>query len=167
MELVRAQLRRATEKYEYMISKLSSCDSSQPMDVEISQNLGRSLSGLHKQHSCPAHLLDVESITRSNGWTSCSTNQTSPHLERAQSIPVSTEVSLTNLVDPEDQENSAKKSLTEVKKPEPIRIPEDFLCPISLELMRDPVIVATGQVWFNSLIKYKALLVNVKVLPYF
>lgn len=26
-------------------------------------------------------------------------------------------------------------------------IPDDFRCPISLELMRDPVIVSTGQVW--------------------
>lgn len=34
-------------------------------------------------------------------------------------------------------------------------IPDDFRCPISLELMKDPVIVSTGQVyacWISSLI---------------
>lgn len=39
-----------------------------------------------------------------------------------------------------------KKSTNEVRKPESLVIPEDFRCPISLELMRDPVIVSTGQV---------------------
>ena len=38
------------------------------------------------------------------------------------------------------------KSSKDLKKPETLKIPNDFLCPISLELMRDPVIVATGQV---------------------
>lgn len=45
-------------------------------------------------------------------------------------------------------DNSAKKSLEEKKK---LILPDDFLCPISLELMRDPVIVATGQVQTYSL----------------
>ncbi|XP_054810526.1 U-box domain-containing protein 11-like [Prosopis cineraria] len=153
VELVRTQLRRATEKYEYMISKLSSYDLSRPMALEISQKLGRSVSGLHKQHSCPDNLSDLESIPRSNGWKNCGTNQTGPHLERAQSIPASSKVSLSNLIDPEGQENSVEKNLTEVKKPETIRIPEDFLCPISLELMRDPVIVATGQTYERSYIQ--------------
>ena len=30
-------------------------------------------------------------------------------------------------------------------------IPEDFRCPISLELMKDPVIVSTGQVFHSHL----------------
>lgn len=34
----------------------------------------------------------------------------------------------------------------DIKKPDATAIPDDFICPISLELMRDPVIVATGQV---------------------
>ncbi|KAG2661319.1 U-box domain-containing protein 11-like [Panicum virgatum] len=40
-----------------------------------------------------------------------------------------------------------KNSSEEVKKPDSIAIPEDFRCPISLELMRDPVIVSTGQTY--------------------
>jgi len=31
-------------------------------------------------------------------------------------------------------------------QPRPVNIPDEFRCPISLELMKDPVIVATGQV---------------------
>ena len=31
-----------------------------------------------------------------------------------------------------------------------LMIPNDFLCPITLAIMRDPVIVATGQVYQNS-----------------
>lgn len=41
---------------------------------------------------------------------------------------------------------SAKKTQEKVKKGGAVTIPEDFRCPISLELMRDPVIVSTGQV---------------------
>lgn len=36
--------------------------------------------------------------------------------------------------------------IEETKKPQSLQIPEDFRCPISLELMKDPVIVSTGQV---------------------
>jgi hypothetical protein len=31
-------------------------------------------------------------------------------------------------------------------EPRPANIPDEFRCPISLELMKDPVIVSTGQV---------------------
>lgn len=40
----------------------------------------------------------------------------------------------------------SNKSSEENKKSEASVVPDDFLCPISLELMRDPVIVFTGQV---------------------
>lgn len=43
-------------------------------------------------------------------------------------------------------DSSSCKTLDNNKKPESLVIPDDFRCPISLELMRDPVIVATGQV---------------------
>ncbi|KAF7808772.1 U-box domain-containing protein 11-like [Senna tora] len=153
VELVRTQLRRATEKYGSMISKLSSSDLSLSQAQPIGQVLGKSVSGLHKQNSCPNNLSELESIPRSDEWTSCSGNQASSRLERAQSIPTCTEISLTNVIDPENQENSGEKNLADVKKSEAIVIPEDFLCPISLELMRDPVIVATGQTYERSYIQ--------------
>lgn len=48
----------------------------------------------------------------------------------------------------ETSKNSSETSslLDENKKSDAPAIPVDFLCPISLELMRDPVIVSTGQV---------------------
>lgn len=146
MDLVRTQLKRATEKYGFMISKMPSHELSQPLTEEISQVLAKSVGGLYKQHSCPENLSELDSIPKNNGENNCSTNRAGSRLERARSIPASSEVPLLNESDPESQEISETKSLHEVKKPEPIVIPEDFLCPISLELMRDPVIVATGQV---------------------
>jgi hypothetical protein len=47
--------------------------------------------------------------------------------------------------------DEAKGSADEVKKPESVAMPEDFRCPISLELMRDPVIVSTGQVNLHTI----------------
>lgn len=38
------------------------------------------------------------------------------------------------------------KSLT---KSASVAVPNEFLCPITLEIMKDPVIVATGQVYFT------------------
>ncbi|EPS71103.1 hypothetical protein M569_03654 [Genlisea aurea] len=49
-------------------------------------------------------------------------------------------------------ENPAAKNADEVKRSNPV-IPVDFLCPISLELMRDPVIVATGQTYERTSIQ--------------
>nr|CAD1825276.1 unnamed protein product [Ananas comosus var. bracteatus] len=46
-----------------------------------------------------------------------------------------------------------KKTSEEDKKSESLVIPADFLCPISLELMRDPVIVSTGQTYERSFIQ--------------
>lgn len=56
------------------------------------------------------------------------------------------EAILANNVGADGLDNPATTRLESVKKPEPVVIPKDFLCSISLELMRDPVIVATGQV---------------------
>jgi U-box domain len=60
-------------------------------------------------------------------------------------------MSMTNLTieeksNPDVNTESMKKTQEKIKKGDAITIPEDFRCPISLELMRDPVIVSTGQV---------------------
>ncbi|XP_068659099.1 U-box domain-containing protein 10-like [Aristolochia californica] len=44
-------------------------------------------------------------------------------------------------------------TMKDVKKPDSPTIPDDFRCPISLELMRDPVIVSTGQTYERSFIQ--------------
>ncbi|KAM0936988.1 putative U box domain, armadillo-like helical, Zinc finger, RING/FYVE/PHD-type [Dioscorea sansibarensis] len=52
-----------------------------------------------------------------------------------------------------EPDNSSKQILDEIKKADTPVIPEDFRCPISLELMKDPVIVATGQTYERSFIQ--------------
>ncbi|CAL0312142.1 unnamed protein product [Lupinus luteus] len=153
VDLVRAQFRRATDKYGFMISRMPSHELSQPMDQEITQVLGKSVNGLHKQHSCPEKLSELNSIPKNIGGKGCNTFRAFSLLERSRSIPVCTDVSSSNVTDSESQEKSESKSLSGVKKPEAAVIPEDFLCPISLELMRDPVIVATGQTYERSYIQ--------------
>ncbi|KAJ1377879.1 Zinc finger, RING/FYVE/PHD-type, partial [Sesbania bispinosa] len=153
VDLVRTQLRRAAEKYGFMISKMPSYELSQSLAQEISQVLGKPANGLQKQNSCPENLSELDSIPVNNGRKSCSTTGAGSRLERTRSIPTSSEVSLSNVTEPENKEISERKSLSEVKKTEAIVIPEDFLCPISLELMRDPVIVATGQTYERSYIQ--------------
>ncbi|CAA7401430.1 unnamed protein product [Spirodela intermedia] len=44
-------------------------------------------------------------------------------------------------------------SSEECKKADPLVAPSDFLCPISLDLMRDPVVVSTGQTYERSSIQ--------------
>lgn len=49
-------------------------------------------------------------------------------------------------------ETSQEEKATTIKHRSPV-IPDDFRCPISLELMRDPVIVSTGQTYERSCIQ--------------
>ncbi|XP_062220203.1 U-box domain-containing protein 11-like [Phragmites australis] len=49
--------------------------------------------------------------------------------------------------------DETKGSSEKVKKPDSVATPEDFRCPISLELMRDPVIVSTGQTYERAFIQ--------------
>ncbi|XP_028759058.1 U-box domain-containing protein 11-like [Neltuma alba] len=153
VELVRTQLSRATERYGSIISNMSSYDISQQLAENVSERNGKPRNQLHKQNSCPEYLLKLDNIPKSNGGKRCSTCQASLQLERARSIPASSEASLSNVIHPESQATSKKKGPTGVKTPEAIVIPEDFLCPISLELMKDPVIVATGQTYERSYIQ--------------
>uniref|UniRef100_J3LGS4 RING-type E3 ubiquitin transferase n=2 Tax=Oryza brachyantha TaxID=4533 RepID=J3LGS4_ORYBR len=49
--------------------------------------------------------------------------------------------------------DETKGSAETQKKSDTVAIPEDFRCPISLELMRDPVIVSTGQTYERAFIQ--------------
>ncbi|XP_020586123.1 U-box domain-containing protein 10-like [Phalaenopsis equestris] len=49
--------------------------------------------------------------------------------------------------------NNSESSAGDDKQRDSLEIPEDFLCPISLELMRNPVIVSTGQTYERSSIQ--------------
>lgn len=152
VELVRGQLRRAAEKYGGPLdSNVLSRALSQLLEKEFDplQNVNRAVRSLHLEnngkidHKVRRKLGDIlrvnesechvsaEILTESEGKTSISTEVSVPkefHIEKY---------------------DSTRKSHEEKKKPDSPVIPVDFLCPISLEIMRDPVIVATGQVWFT------------------
>jgi len=52
-----------------------------------------------------------------------------------------------------EQRAGVEKSTTLQSQPDTPNIPDDFKCPISLDLMRDPVIIATGQTYERSCIQ--------------
>ena len=151
---MRSQLRRATERYGSLNSKMLSHVLSQLLNEEIDQQLGnRLIRSLHIQNNGS---IDSEvsskmgAVPESNGSKSHGVNIISYKSKRLGNTSDHSEACLVIDIDADGQDNSANKSLDEIKKPDPIVIPDDFLCPISLELMRDPVIVATGQVYYTS-----------------
>lgn len=66
--------------------------------------------------------------------------------EDVSNSSMSSEVAVSKDSDSPGINSSSCKALEENKKPDSLVVPDDLRCPISLELMRDPVIVATGQV---------------------
>ncbi|GLJ39504.1 hypothetical protein SUGI_0807240 [Cryptomeria japonica] len=70
----------------------------------------------------------------------------------------------------ENSTSAAGASLEKLNSPD---IPDDFRCPISLELMKDPVIVATGQTYERSCIQkwldagHKTCPITQQTLPHF
>lgn len=129
---MRSQLKRATERYGSLDSRNFFHALSQPLENECSNTN-------HEVKAKADHVPDAIDAE------CCDADQMMNKLERRFSS-VSSEVCPSDDVDAEGQENSPIKSIEEIKKPDALIIPADFLCPISLELMRDPVIVATGQV---------------------
>ncbi|XWS34513.1 hypothetical protein CRYUN_Cryun21dG0044700 [Craigia yunnanensis] len=95
----------------------------------------------------------LESIPANCGPQRHGADQVTKILKRVKSSSTSSEVCLSNEIDSKGQENVITKGNEEIKKPDALVIPDDFLCPISLELMRDPVIVATGQTYERSYIQ--------------
>ncbi|KAL6350935.1 hypothetical protein AAG906_031521 [Vitis piasezkii] len=157
VELVRAQLRRATERYGPLNSKVVSCALSLPLDREIHprQSGNRVTGSFHIENLGninPEAKAKMDSVPKCNDSHSI-TDQFVPESGRLSNSSASAEAHLSNDIDAEKGHKSATKSLEEIKKPDSVVIPNDFLCPISLELMRDPVIVATGQTYERSYIQ--------------
>ncbi|XVE85391.1 hypothetical protein DITRI_Ditri17bG0087300 [Diplodiscus trichospermus] len=140
VSLVRAQLRRATERYGSFNSRKFSNALSQPLEKECAS----------MNHEVSAKR---DSIPENCGPQRHGADQLTKILERVKSCSTSSEACLINEVDPKGQESVTNKGTQEIKKTDALVIPDDFLCPISLELMRDPVIVATGQTYERSYIQ--------------
>lgn len=159
VELVRAQLRRAAERYGPLNSKMLSRALSEPLEVEADrmrvQSSSRTMGTLHIEnignidHTVTANT----SFAQANDL---SKDDCTDIMEGLTITSSSLEVCPSNARDENrrdqlgtDQSNQPE----EIKKTNATSIPEDFLCPISLELMRDPVIVATGQTYERSYIQ--------------
>ncbi|GMN38727.1 hypothetical protein TIFTF001_007949 [Ficus carica] len=158
VDLVRAQLRRATERYGSMNSRKMLSHLSQSMEKEIHVESAKRVNGLLTEHRGSVDDKDSakrDVVLRSDSLDSHSGDETinKSKILRSSSTP---ELCSTNEVDDDDddeQESPDKKGPGEKKKPDVIVIPDDYLCPISLELMRDPVIVSTGQTYERSYIQ--------------
>lgn len=155
VELVRSQLRRASERYGGpLTSSVLYRALSQPLDKEIDpfQPGNRSIGSLHVENTgIIDHEVErkVEGLSEGNGLENNATDNDIPNIESLRDSSTSYEISTPKGSDTVRIESSiCTKSLDENKKLDSPVIPVDFLCPISLELMRDPVIVATGQVRF-------------------
>ncbi|CAM8950715.1 unnamed protein product [Rhodiola kirilowii] len=155
VELVKAQLRRATERYGPLGARVLLRAQSEPLDQEINpMRISRRVSGgLHVDnignvdHEVKAKLNFVP-----KGNCSSSTDSLI-NLARVSNQIALSEICRTSDTDASAEENAGNRDQEVVKKTEGPVIPDDFLCPISLELMRDPVIVATGQTFERSYIQ--------------
>lgn len=147
IHLLRSQLRRATERYGGCINSNTIARTlSEPLDKELNpiQPSNRTIGSLHIQ----------------------STGNVDPEVRSNPSVPLVNGLTKSSSVGPDEcvpgisgwvgeEDELSDESIVEEnnKKGKSAMVPDDFLCPISLELMRDPVIVATGQTYERSYIQ--------------
>ncbi|KAL0664755.1 hypothetical protein Bca4012_101593 [Brassica carinata] len=139
VELARLQLRRAMQRYGSLNSKKFSTALSEPMERDSSSKVTEKL-------EC------IPETIHSNIPSSDEKKLESP--PRRKSSSASLAFFLSKDADIERLEKAITKTNDDnSKKSDNLTIPEDFLCPISLELMKDPVIVSTGQTYERSYIQ--------------
>ncbi|KAL9255215.1 U-box domain-containing protein [Drosera capensis] len=160
VELVRAQLRRATQRYGPTNSGVLSRASSQPLldkEFDVLQ-VGTRMGSLHIDN-----IGNVDHVSKAKTHTAVSGDSSWSHISDSLSTGAERVESSSSAPDygslknsnrgTNGDANSFRKSDDGSKKMDSVVIPEDFLCPISLEIMRDPVIVATGQTYERSYIQ--------------
>ncbi|PHT47955.1 U-box domain-containing protein 10 [Capsicum baccatum] len=159
VELIRAQLKRAKERYGGPVtSNLLSRALSQPLDKEINplQSGSRGVGCLlvekvgNIDHEVRPKL---GGVPLGNGPNINDCGQIVQEPEKLRNSSKISEVTSPKSTGLAREDDSPSKNLLENKKPNSPIIPEEYLCPISLELMRDPVIVATGQTYERSFIQ--------------
>ncbi|CAN8313011.1 unnamed protein product [Cochlearia groenlandica] len=129
VELARTQLRRAMQRYGSLNSKKFSSALSEPMERDAFSNVNikfeeDKLEGISET----VHIAEEKKQQR-------------------KSSSVSLAFYLSKDADTDRLDKMVTKTTDESKKSDKLAIPVDFLCPVSLELMKDPVIVATGQTY--------------------
>ncbi|XP_043699333.1 U-box domain-containing protein 11-like [Telopea speciosissima] len=157
VELVRSQLRRVAKKNGSLNSKIVSRTLSESLDKTNMPDLANRVIGSlyvenlgNVDHESQAVMDIAPKVTDKMGHNM---EQMIHELERPHSLSASSEAYILNKADLNNKDDMAGKSSEESKKHDSVVIPDDFLCPISLELMRDPVIVTTGQTYERSYIQ--------------
>lgn len=159
VDLVRGQLRREIEKGDLDVNIFSKIHDILACHVD---NVGSQSQQPHAQpetlqteNFCNDHLelqnivllvLEISGVSKSD-----MKKITSELVEELENIRLTDSAKPVN-VDSQSRAET-KGSPDKVKKSDSVAIPEDFRCPISLELMRDPVIVSTGQTYERAFIQ--------------
>ena len=146
---MRTQLRRASEKsgtpnseifqeiYQILIrTQVKELKRSKALQVEDTGNAD------HINHDYEEIVILVAEV---NGKSKSDAEKTASNLMKI--LEKSGDADSSRAAATESKSIKSSRKAEEVKKPDTPVIPEDFRCPISLELMRDPVIVSTGQVY--------------------
>ncbi|KAL1192333.1 U-box domain-containing protein 11 [Cardamine amara subsp. amara] len=141
VELSRSQLRRAMQRYGSLNSNKFSSGLSEPMERDGFSNIIK-IKAEEK----------LESISETLHLAEEEEKQDSPPLLR-KSSSISLAFYLSKDADTDRLDKMVTKNTDESKKSDKLTIPVDFLCPVSLELMKDPVIVATGQTYERAYIQ--------------
>ncbi|CAL1390813.1 unnamed protein product [Linum trigynum] len=157
--LVRSQLQRASERYRFVnaetISPAAASSAQQPLGREIdpTQRASSNTSRLNRSWK----IENVGSVNRDSAERSdaaaVAVAVESNDADQVQAGELTEEAAAGDEGEKKKVNGSGIKSLEDLKKADAPTIPDDFLCPISLELMRDPVIVATGQTYERSFIQ--------------
>ncbi|XP_051146326.1 U-box domain-containing protein 10-like isoform X1 [Andrographis paniculata] len=127
VDLIRAQLRRSVERYGGALDSIRASDQLQDKENNPSLSGKKLFENLHLRN-----IVYINAIILAGGCgiTFRSSDEVT-NLEKLQNLSTSSDVNVA-------KDSPSKDSLV---------IPDEFRCPISLEIMRDPVIVATGQTY--------------------
>ncbi|XWS20847.1 hypothetical protein CRYUN_Cryun30bG0004100 [Craigia yunnanensis] len=148
-QLSRAKKRTDTQDIELAVDMMvvSSKTDERNADIAIIERLAKKLD-LHTVEDLKIETIAVKNLAKERGQTSESTQQIIELLNKFKQI---LGMEVTNILDDPVMPKMLVKSQSLV-------IPHEFLCPVTLEIMRDPVIVASGQTferqsiqkWFDS-----------------
>ncbi|RWW41484.1 hypothetical protein BHE74_00053029 [Ensete ventricosum] len=143
IELVHAQLHRAKESmdlHDLQLSRdLNRALNEDHCDPTILKSISEKLQLKNKNDIVKESVALHEMVISSVGEPDVSVEEMSSLLKKLRDCAL--------LEDPTSASIERKTSFAKHRSPV---IPDDFRCPLSLELMKDPVIVSTGQNWLDN-----------------
>ncbi|KAL1553644.1 U-box domain-containing protein 11-like [Salvia divinorum] len=137
VELVRSQLRRVGERH------------GRPLNSSLPQPLDKEIGYLHVDNDTNT-VRDASTKTKGMGESVGAIDQILNGVlieNDVKNSSMSSEAVIFKEGESSGLNSSSRKAVEENMKPGSVCIPDDLRCPISLSLMRDPVIVATGQTY--------------------